>query len=82
MFIPDIIAAMIEERNRLDIVISVLRGINGKSGSGTGVFHTPYSSRITKPSPQTWTPAKRKAASERMRRYWAKRKKTVMAKKS
>jgi hypothetical protein len=73
--ISDILALLLDERDRLDKAIEVLRGTNG---SGTGASHT---GKVT----QSWSAAKRKAASERMRRYWAaKRKKSgvTVAKKS
>jgi hypothetical protein len=70
MPISDILTAMIDERDRLSKAIEAL---GGSSTRGTGVSHTP---KVT----QSWSVAKRKAASERMRKYWqAKRRKRAAA---
>ena len=57
----EILTLLEAERDRLTKAIEALKGTNG---SGTGGLHTP---KVT----QSWSAAKRKAASERMRRYWA-----------
>jgi len=74
MSTKEILTLLESERDRLNKAIEVLRG-SAKPHNSTGVSHTP---KVT----QSWSAAKRKAASERMRRYWAKRRKTVRAKKS
>jgi hypothetical protein len=65
MSMNEILTLLEAERDRLTKAIEALKGTNG---SGTRVFHTP---KVT----QSWTTAKRKAASARMKAYWqAKRK--------
>jgi hypothetical protein len=75
MPISDILTLLEAERDRLDKAIEALRG-SANPHHGTGVVHTP---KVT----QSWSAAKRKAASERMRRYWAaKRRKGAAGKKA
>jgi hypothetical protein len=62
----EILTLLEAERDRLTKAIEVLKGTNG---SGTKASHTP---KVT----QSWSAAKRKAASARMKAYWqAKRRK-------
>ena len=70
----EILTLLETERDRLNKAIEVLRG-SANSHNGTEVSHTPT---VT----QTWTSAKRKAASERMRRYWAAKRRKKSASKA
>ena len=72
----DELAAKIEI---LDNALTKLRGANAPRSKGRAAHARPPAKK-TRKSPK-WTPAAREAAAERMRKYWADRKKKAKAKK-
>jgi hypothetical protein len=78
MPIPDIVTAMIEERDKLDQAIAILRPDGGRRTAmtttqrGTGGLANGHPRR-------GMSPAARKAQSERMRKYWAAKRRKIGA---
>lgn len=73
----DILAAIIAERDRLDRAIEILRGTH-RGKLPTTYNATGAGSRARRGG---MSAASRKAASERMRRYWAAKRRKASAKK-
>jgi hypothetical protein len=71
MSIPDIVTALIQERDRLDRAIEVLGGTTGVRTKAVKSTASVNGASARRPM----SSAARKAASERMRRYWAAKRK-------
>lgn len=75
-----------QQRRELDEAIASLEALTaGKSSGGRkakAVRKTRSASSGDKRSTEGWTPEKRKAAAERMRKYWAARNKKKASKKA
>lgn len=89
MAVEHIVSLLIAERDRLDRAIEILQGPIKKRGrpargrslsSGTSKGHSIVESWPMDAGPvkkkAAWSAAKRQAQAERMKAYWAKRKKT------
>jgi hypothetical protein len=72
---PDILAMLIEERDRLNLAIAALqRGVR-RRGRPPGSGKSAASKPAKRPGRKKMSAAARKAVSERMKKYWAGRKK-------
>ena len=69
----DVLALLIEERDRLNEAIAVLGGPR-RRGRPTGA---PKKAAKKAAKGKEWSPAERQAASERMKKHWAKRKRAA-----
>ncbi len=71
----DVLALLIEERDRLNEAIAVLGGPRrrGRPPSAENPVATPKKAAKRK----EWSPAQRQAVSERMKKHWAKRKRAA-----
>jgi hypothetical protein len=70
---PDTLQFLIDERDRLDQAIAALQEPVRRRGRPPGSKAT----KVAAPKKRTMSPAARKAAAERMRAYWAKRRKAT-----
>jgi hypothetical protein len=66
------IRLLYEERERLDRVIALLEQLRNAAPAGAEAAPAPPAKRRGR---KTMTPEERREVSERMKRYWAKRKK-------
>ncbi len=73
----DIVGLLIAERDRIDRAIAILQGTEPRRGPGRPPGRT---KKAAKRGRRSMSPAARKAVSERMKKYWAKRRRGVKKK--
>jgi hypothetical protein len=72
---PDVLAMLIEERDRLNLAIAALQSGVRRRGRPPGSGASAAAKPAKRPGRKKMSSAARKAVSERMKKYWAGRKK-------
>jgi hypothetical protein len=75
----DILRALVAERDKIDQAIAILRGTSRRRGRPPGSKNTTKGTKKARKK-RTLSPAAKKRQSERMKAYWASRRKSAKRK--